>query len=96
MWDKNANLDTPLDLVDEGWICSKLSPIRSDSIFAFPSGKLNTDLCASLILGKREDMVQRVAGCDGSTRIRWKCPLLEEIWYQPRQREGGEVQYHIE
>ena len=46
MWDKNANLDTPLDLVDEGSICSKLSPIRSDSKFAFPSGKLNTDLCA--------------------------------------------------
>ena len=46
MSDKNANLDTPLDLLDEGWICSKLSPIRSNSIFAFPSGKLNTDLCA--------------------------------------------------
>ena len=46
MSDKNANLDTPLELVDERWICSKLSPIRSDSIFAFPSGKLNTDLCA--------------------------------------------------
>ena len=46
MSDKNANLDTPLDLVDEGSICSKLSPIRSDSKFAFPSGKLNTDLCA--------------------------------------------------
>ena len=46
MSDKNANLDTPLDLVDEGSICSKLSPIRSDSIFVFPSGKLNTDLCA--------------------------------------------------
>ena len=41
-------------------------------------------------------MGERVVGCDGSTGIRWKCPLLEEIWYQPRQREGGEVQYHIE
>ena len=38
MWDKNANLDTPLDLVDEGPICSKLIPIRSDSIFAFHLG----------------------------------------------------------
>ena len=46
IWDKNANLVTPLDLVDEGSICSKLSPIRSDSKFAFPSGKLNTDLSA--------------------------------------------------
>ena len=46
MSDKNANLDTPLELVDEGSICSKLIPIRSDSKFAFPSGKLNTDLCA--------------------------------------------------
>ena len=46
MSDKNANLD-------EVWICSKLSPIRSDSIFAFPSGKLNTDLCALSYL--RED-----------------------------------------
>ena len=24
-------------------------------------------------------MGERVAGCDGSTGIRWKCPLLEEI-----------------
>ena len=38
MSDKNANLDTPLDLVDEGSICSKLSPIRSDSILAFHLG----------------------------------------------------------
>ena len=49
-----------------------------------------------LILGKREDMGERVVGCDGSTGIRWKCPLLEEIWYHPRQREGGGVEYDIE
>ena len=66
MWDKNANLDIPLDLVDEGWICSKLSPIRSDSIFAFPSGKLNTDLCALSYL--REERGHGSKSC----RMRWE------------------------
>ena len=66
MWDKNANLDTPLDLVDEGSICSKLSPIRSDSIFAFPSGKLNTDLCALSYL--REERGHGSKSC----RMRWE------------------------
>ena len=66
MSDKNANLDMPLDLVDEGWICSKLSPIRSDSIFAFPSGKLNTDFSALSHLWEERGHGSK------SCRIRWE------------------------
>ena len=66
MSDKNANLDTPLDLVDEGWICSKLSSIRSDSKVAFPSGKLNTDLCAFSYLWEERGHGSK------SCRMRWE------------------------
>ena len=66
MSDKNANLDTPLELMDEGWISSKLIPIRSDSIFAFPSGKLNTDFSALSYL--REERGHGSKSC----RMRWE------------------------
>ena len=66
MWDKNTNLDTPLELVDERWICSKLSPIRSDSIFAFPSGKLNTDFSAFSYLWEERGQGSK------SCRMRWE------------------------